>query len=60
VCTIVFQAEVYATKTCAFENLDRKYKNKNICIPTDSQAAIKALDKHQTTSKPVWNATNPS
>jgi hypothetical protein len=28
--TAVFQAEVYAIKTCAVENLDRNYKNRNI------------------------------
>jgi hypothetical protein len=30
--TTVFQAEVYAIKTYAVENLDRNYKNINICI----------------------------
>jgi hypothetical protein len=28
--TTVFQAEVYAIKGCAVENLDRDYKNRNI------------------------------
>jgi hypothetical protein len=28
----VFQAEVYAIKACAVENLDRNYKNRNIYI----------------------------
>jgi hypothetical protein len=27
---IIFQAEVYATKACAVENLDRDYRNRNI------------------------------
>jgi hypothetical protein len=44
--TRVFQAEVYAIKSCADKNIDRNYKNRNIYILTDSQAAIKALDKH--------------
>jgi ribonuclease HI len=44
--TTVFQAEVYAIKACAVENLDRNYKNRNISILSDSQAAIKALGKH--------------
>jgi hypothetical protein len=51
----VFQAEVYAIKACADENVDRNYKNRNIYILSDSQAAIKALDKHQITSKLVWD-----
>jgi hypothetical protein len=40
--TTVFQAGVYAFKACAVENLDRNYKNRNIYILSDSQAAIKA------------------
>jgi hypothetical protein len=32
--TTVFQAEVYAIKARAVENLDREYKNRNICILT--------------------------
>jgi hypothetical protein len=42
--TTVFQAEVYAIKACAVENLDRRYKNRNIYILSDSQAAIKGLE----------------
>jgi hypothetical protein len=49
--TTVFQAEVYAIKACADDNIDRNYKNRNIYILSDSQAAIKALDKHQIASK---------
>jgi ribonuclease HI len=41
---------VYATKACTDENIDR-----NIYILSDSQAAIKALDKYQITSKLVWD-----
>jgi hypothetical protein len=57
--TTVFQAEVYAIKACAVGNLDRNYKNTNIYILSDSQAAIKALDKHQITSElpPIPHAT---
>jgi ribonuclease HI len=51
----VFQAEVYAIKTCVQENLDRNYRNRNINILSDSQAAHKALDKHQINSKLVWD-----
>jgi hypothetical protein len=53
--TTVFQAEVYAIKACAAENIDRNYKNRNIYILSDSQAAIKALGKYQITSKVVWD-----
>jgi ribonuclease HI len=37
------------------ENLDRNYRNRNIYILSDSQAALKALVKHQINSKLVWN-----
>jgi ribonuclease HI len=53
--TTVFQAEVYAIKACADANMDRNYKNRNICILSGSQAAITALDKYQITSKLVWD-----
>jgi hypothetical protein len=43
--TTVFLAKVYAIKACGVENLDRNYKNRNIFILSDSQAAIKALGK---------------
>jgi hypothetical protein len=45
---------VYAIKACADESIDRNYKNRNIYILSDIQAAIKALDKYQITSKLVW------
>jgi hypothetical protein len=51
--TTVLQAEVYAIRACTDENIDRKYKNRNIYILSDSQAAIKALGKHHITSKIV-------
>jgi hypothetical protein len=53
--TTVFDAEVYFIKACAVENLDRDYKNRNICILSDSQAAIRELGKYQITSKLVWD-----
>jgi ribonuclease HI len=49
-----FQAEVYAIKACADESMDRNYKNRNMCILSDSQAAIKVFGKYQITSKLVW------
>jgi ribonuclease HI len=51
--TTVFQAEVYAIKACISQNIDRGYKNRNIYILSDSQAALKALGKYQITSKLV-------
>jgi ribonuclease HI len=53
--TTVFQAEVNAIMACTLETLDRNYKNRNICIPSDSQTAIKALDSYQINSKLVWD-----
>jgi hypothetical protein len=53
--TTVFLAEVNAIKACAVENLDRNYKNRNIYILSESQAANKALGKDQITSKLVWD-----
>jgi hypothetical protein len=58
--TTVFQAEVYAFKACAVENLDRDYRNRNVYIPSDSQAAIKALCMYQITQNWSGIATNPS
>jgi hypothetical protein len=49
------RAEVCVIKTCAVENLDRDYKNRNTYILSDSQAAIKVLGKYQITSKLVWD-----
>jgi hypothetical protein len=46
---------VYAINACAVENLDKNFKNRNIYILSDSQAAIKALGKHQITSKLGWD-----
>jgi hypothetical protein len=52
---ILFQAEVYAIKAFAGENLHADYKNSNIYIISDSQTAIIAFGKHQITSKLVWD-----
>jgi hypothetical protein len=53
--TTIFHPEVYAIKACTVENLDRNYKNGNIYILSDSQAAIKALGKYKIISKLVWD-----
>jgi ribonuclease HI len=52
--TIAFQATMYAINTFALNNLYTNYKNRNICILSDSQVAIKRLGNHQITSKLVW------
>lgn len=51
--TTVFQAEVYAIEECARFNLDRGYRNQEIAILSDSQAAIKALSSNVISSKLV-------
>jgi hypothetical protein len=57
--TTVFQAEVYAIKACAVENLDRNYINRNIYI-----LSVKQQLKHLTNTRSPQNwsgtATNPS
>jgi hypothetical protein len=44
-----------ASKACVVENLDRNYDYRNICILSDSQAAIKALRNYRITTKLVWD-----
>jgi hypothetical protein len=58
--TTVFQAEVYVNKACAVDNLDRNYKNRNIYIISENQAATKHLAN--TGSPQNWSGTaiNPS
>jgi hypothetical protein len=51
--TTVFQAEVYAIKECADENIKSGYCNRNIYILSGSQAAIKALDNCEIYSRLV-------
>lgn len=50
----VFQAEIYAIIECVKICLKRNYKNANICICSDSQAALNALKSKTYTSKLVW------
>jgi hypothetical protein len=47
----VFQTEIYAILQCAYENIRRAYKNKQILIFSDSQAARKALSGPKLTSR---------
>jgi len=49
----VFQTEIYAILQCACENIRRAYKNKQILIFSDSQAALKALSGLKVTSRLV-------
>lgn len=46
---------VHANDAFADENIRKSYFNRNICTPSDSQAAIKAFDKHKIILKLVWN-----
>jgi hypothetical protein len=55
----VFQAEVYAIKVRDVENLDGNYRNRNICILSDSRAAIKALSNHGIISRLVLDCHQP-
>jgi ribonuclease HI len=49
----VFQTEIYGILQCAHENIRRAYKNKQILICSDSQAALKALRAPKVTSRLV-------
>lgn len=50
----VFQAEIQAIIECATVCLQRNYRHANICIFSDSQAALKALQSVTCSSKLVW------
>lgn len=50
----VFQAEIQAIIECTSICLRRNYKHANICIFSDSQAALEALKSFTCTSKLVW------
>ena len=50
----VFQAEIYVIMECAYICLKRNYRHANICIFSDSQAALKALKAPICKSKLVW------
>jgi hypothetical protein len=54
-CTTVFQAEIYAIKAYAVENIDRICKYRIVYIVSDSEAANKALAKYQINSELNWN-----
>jgi hypothetical protein len=54
----VFQTEIYAILQCAYENIKRAYKNKQILIFSDSQAALKALSGPKVISRLVAECLN--
>jgi hypothetical protein len=56
----VLETEVYVMKTCAVENVDRFYKNRNICIPLDSRTASKVLGNYRMNSKLLGTDIKPS
>jgi hypothetical protein len=56
--TIAFQAEVYAIKACAVENLGRVYRNRNISILSNSQDAVKLLTITRSTKNLFGTAIN--
>jgi hypothetical protein len=55
----VFQAEVYAIKACAVENIDRNYKNRTTYILFDKQQ-LKHLTNTRSPQKWCRTAANPS
>ncbi|XP_036332246.1 piggyBac transposable element-derived protein 3-like [Rhagoletis pomonella] len=54
----IFQAEIHAIDICGRECLRRGTSSKNICIMSDSQAALLALRSHIITSKLVNDCLN--
>ncbi|XP_017479147.1 PREDICTED: uncharacterized protein LOC108368746 [Rhagoletis zephyria] len=54
----IFQAEIHAIDICGRECLRRGTSSKNICIMSDSQAALLALRSHIITSKLVYDCLN--
>lgn len=50
----IFQAEVEAISNCAQINLERGYRNVDIAILSDSQAALRALSSDKISSKLIW------
>jgi hypothetical protein len=51
--TMVFQVKIYAIKACTMEDVEMCYKDRNICILLDNQAANKALNNFHINSKLV-------
>jgi predicted RNA binding protein with dsRBD fold (UPF0201 family) len=53
--TTIFQAELYAIKACIMGNVEKGYKDGNIYILLNIQAAIKVLNNFQINSKLLWD-----
>ncbi|KAL7723822.1 hypothetical protein ACLKA6_002147 [Drosophila palustris] len=51
----IFQAEIHAIEVCAIECIRRRMQGATIFILSDSQAALKALQSFNITSKRVDN-----
>jgi ribonuclease HI len=52
---MVFRVYIYAIKACMVGNIEKGYTGRSICILSDSQAAVQALDSFQINSKLVWD-----
>ncbi|XP_031779861.1 uncharacterized protein LOC116416283 [Nasonia vitripennis] len=50
----VFQTEIYAILTCAQRKIELGARDRIITICSDSQAALRALMAHRTTSRLIW------
>jgi len=53
--TMVFRVKMYAIKACTGEDIEKRYKDRNIYILLDNQAAIKTLNNFHINSKLVWD-----
>jgi len=50
-----YSRQIYAIDAHKIENIEKGYKDRNIYILSDSQAAIKALNNFQINSRLVWD-----
>jgi len=53
--TTIIQAELYAIRACIMGNIEKGYKDRNIYILLNIQAAIKVLHNFQINSKLLWD-----
>lgn len=51
--TMVFQVKMYAIKACTGEDIEKRYKDRNIYILLDNQATINPLNNFHINSKLV-------
>jgi hypothetical protein len=52
--TLIVHHVITAIKTCATENVVRRYENRNVCILSECLALIEAPENCQIGSKLVW------